>query len=143
MILISHRGNINGRNPERENTVSYIQEALDQGFNVEVDVWKIGSKFYLGHDSAQNGASIDFLSQNGIIAHCKNINALESCVNSNIHCFFHDTDDVVLTSKQLLWVYPGKSLGRYAYRSILVLPEIDEVPYCYGVCSDNILKYKK
>ena len=32
MILIAHRGNINGPNPERENTVSYIQEALDKGY---------------------------------------------------------------------------------------------------------------
>ena len=28
MILISHRGNTNGKNPQKENTVSYIQQAL-------------------------------------------------------------------------------------------------------------------
>ena len=28
MILIAHRGNTNGLNPERENTIDYINEAL-------------------------------------------------------------------------------------------------------------------
>ena len=30
MILIAHRGNTTGPNPARENTVAYIQEALDK-----------------------------------------------------------------------------------------------------------------
>ena len=38
MILISHRGNINGPNPEMENNPEYIQKALDLGYDVEVDV---------------------------------------------------------------------------------------------------------
>ena len=34
MILISHRGNLNGVNVKKENSVDYIEEALDQGFDV-------------------------------------------------------------------------------------------------------------
>ena len=34
MILISHRGNLTGKNPERENHPDYIKEALDLGFDV-------------------------------------------------------------------------------------------------------------
>ena len=30
MILISHRGNINGKIPELENNPKYLQEALDK-----------------------------------------------------------------------------------------------------------------
>ncbi len=41
MFLISHRGNISGKLPERENTVDYIQEALGLGYDVEVDVWMV------------------------------------------------------------------------------------------------------
>ena len=37
MILISHRGNINGCNFEKENTHEYIQQAIDAGFHVEID----------------------------------------------------------------------------------------------------------
>ena len=29
-ILIAHRGNTNGKQPEKENTVAYIKEALDK-----------------------------------------------------------------------------------------------------------------
>ena len=38
MILISHRGNINGRDEDRENHPEYIQEALDRGYDVEIDL---------------------------------------------------------------------------------------------------------
>ena len=50
MILISHRGNINGKNESLENSKSYIKRALDLGYDVEVDVWFNNKTFYLGHD---------------------------------------------------------------------------------------------
>jgi len=50
MILISHRGNVSGPNPKMENSPLFIQSALEQGFNVEIDVWYKDKKFYLGHD---------------------------------------------------------------------------------------------
>ena len=40
MILISHRGNTNGKNINRENTKSYIDEAIAKGFDVEIDICK-------------------------------------------------------------------------------------------------------
>ena len=39
MILISHRGNINGKKPNYENKPEYIWEALRKGYHCEVDVW--------------------------------------------------------------------------------------------------------
>ena len=39
MIFISHRGNLEGPNPERENNPDYISEALERVYSVEVDVW--------------------------------------------------------------------------------------------------------
>ena len=46
MILISHRGNTNGRNPEKENTVEYIEQALKKGHHCEIDICKFdGEKF--------------------------------------------------------------------------------------------------
>ena len=38
MILISHRGNLDGVNPDRENSPTYIKEAISSGFDVEIDV---------------------------------------------------------------------------------------------------------
>jgi hypothetical protein len=39
MKLISHRGNINGKIIERENSIDYVQETIDCGFDVEIDLW--------------------------------------------------------------------------------------------------------
>ena len=53
MIYISHRGNLNGINPKQENKPSYIFNALERSFDVEVDVWFVKGKFYLGHDEPE------------------------------------------------------------------------------------------
>jgi hypothetical protein len=47
MILISHRGNINGRIEGLENTPNYIQDAIKLGYDVEIDLWIIKNKFKL------------------------------------------------------------------------------------------------
>ena len=53
MIYISHRGNINGPNKKLENNPNYITDAINKGFDVEIDVNYKNSNFYLGHDKAQ------------------------------------------------------------------------------------------
>ena len=50
MLLISHRGNINGKFESYENEPNYIDKALSLGYDVEVDVWFVDDNFYLGHD---------------------------------------------------------------------------------------------
>jgi len=47
---ISHRGNIDGRIPNSENSPEYISLALSKGYEVEIDVWFVDGSFYLGHD---------------------------------------------------------------------------------------------
>ena len=37
MILIAHRGNVNGPNPELENTLEYINSAIDAGYECEIE----------------------------------------------------------------------------------------------------------
>ena len=53
MIFIAHRGNITEKNKLLENLPEYISEALKKGFNVEIDVWSINNKFFLGHNDPQ------------------------------------------------------------------------------------------
>ena len=50
MKLISHRGNIAGKNFELENRPDYISNAIKLGYDCEIDVWLIKNKIYLGHD---------------------------------------------------------------------------------------------
>ena len=39
MVLISHRGNLEGKNIELENDPTYIDSAIEKGFDVEIDLW--------------------------------------------------------------------------------------------------------
>lgn len=141
MFLISHRGNISGKLPERENTVDYIQEALGLGYDVEVDVWKTGNEFYLGHDGPETLIKLEFLRNDKLWCHAKNMDSLAAMMSESIHCFWHQTDDVTLTSRGYLWTYPGKPLTE---NSICVMPELNEQPIenSVGVCSDFIDNYR-
>ena len=47
MYLISHRGNINGIKKESENDPGYIDKAISNGFDVEVDVRYEDGQFFL------------------------------------------------------------------------------------------------
>jgi hypothetical protein len=142
LILISHRGNLNGKT-DRENQPEYINEAIDNGFDVEIDVWYIDNQFWLGHDNPQYKVSEGFLEHPKLWCHAKNIDALYVMnMNYHIHCFWHQEDDVTLTSKGYLWTYPGKQLTK---KSIMVVIDnsAPKLPEVTGVCSDYIGDYNE
>ena len=143
MILIAHRGNTTGPNPARENTVAYIQEALDKGYHCEIDICKWdGEKFWLGHDEPTEAVDREWLKDNNLWCHAKSYNALEAMVAMNIHCFFHRSDDYTLTLFGYMWAYPGKTGG---VKTIAVHPEKltpEEVEKFDGVCSDYVEKFR-
>lgn len=143
MILISHRGNLSGSNPERENTVAYINEAIVAGFEVEVDVWETDGSLFLGHDEPQHKIGIDWLlkRKNKLWVHCKNSAAVVKLIRTDLHIFWHEQDKLTLTSKNFIWVYPGH---QPVASSIAVMPEIndDVLENAIGICSDYIFKYK-
>ena len=142
MILISHRGNLNGPNEDRENSPYYIMEAIDEGYDVEVDLWWVDGKVYLGHDEPQYEVSDKWLGEriDKLWIHCKNVESLNWIRNTSLHYFWHEQDTLTLTSKNHMWVYPSKQpiIG-----SIAVMPEIhnDDISKCLGVCSDFIKRY--
>ena len=53
MKIISHRGNVRGAIPDRENRPSYIDCAIGNGYDVEIDVRLIAGQLWLGHDEPQ------------------------------------------------------------------------------------------
>ena len=138
MILIAHRGNINGPG-EYENGQKYCQEAIDDGYNVEIDVWYTDT-WWTGHDRPQYRVDPDFLLKKEVWCHAKNIEALKKLLELGAHCFFHQNDPVTLTSKQYIWTYPTQPLTE---KSICVLPELQkmDVDGCAGICSDYIVRY--
>lgn len=144
MILISHRGNINGRIEDAENRPDYIDDTIRLGYEVEVDVWVIEGTFHLGHDEPQYAVSLNWLYQrkNKLWIHCKNIEAVEWFNNllGTYNYFWHQEDTVTLTSKNYIWAYPGKQPIK---NSIAVMPELydDNIDECIGICSDFIQNY--
>jgi len=134
--LISHRGNIDGPYPEWENTPEYVLKALET-YDVAVDVWYIDG-FYLGSDYPSSFVTPDFIRTPGLWCHAKTIIALKALLTYDVHCFFHQNDDCTLTSKGYIWTCSGKQL---TCQSVAVLPELQDVSLCYGVCSDYISRY--
>ena len=57
MRLIAHRGNVNGPSAQ-ENHPDHIKEALNLGFEVEIDVWVIDGEVFYGHDGPQYKGTI-------------------------------------------------------------------------------------
>ena len=143
MIYISHRGNLKGRNAERENEPEYFDEAINAGFDVEIDMWLVDGRVYLGHDGPQDEVDNEWLVDrvDKLWIHCKNVELLNWIRSTILHYFWHEEDTLTLTSKQYMWVYPGKQpiIG-----SIAVMPEIhnENISKCIGVCSDYINNYK-
>ena len=145
MILISHRGNINGPIPESENNPKYIDNTICLGYEVEIDMWWVNNKIYLGHDKPQYGILQLWLNErvSKLWIHCKNVEAVvyfKEC-GYNVNYFWHEEDTLTLTSHNYLWVYPGKQPIK---NSIAVMPEInnDDISKCLGICSDKIKEYK-
>ena len=141
MIFISHRGNINGINKKYENNPTYIQLAINKGYNVEIDVW-YKNAFFLGHDRPQFKVSQKFLENKKFWCHAKNLEALEKLQKLKTKYFWHQEDDYTLTSNGYIWTYPGKKLSE---KSICVLPELNKkklLKSISGICSDFIERYK-
>ena len=141
MKLVSHRGNINGPNPQMENDPRYVENTLAKGFSVEVDVWSNGSDFFLGHDKPEHQVSELFLRHGSIWCHAKDINTFYKLIEIGAHCFSHDQDEVALTTKGYFWSTFGNQMTN---KSICVMPPLGkDIPnYVAGVCSDYIGRYK-
>jgi phenylalanyl-tRNA synthetase alpha subunit len=100
-------------------------------------VWDIFGSYFLGHDEPKYLVKKDFLKIDGLWCHAKNIQGLYSMLEDNIHCFWHQEDDVTLTSKGYMWTYPGKEL---TMNSIAVLPEEEIEVEVAGICSDYVVR---
>tara|TARA_R110002012_G_scaffold74074_4_gene188145 strand:+ start:9380 stop:9856 length:477 start_codon:yes stop_codon:yes gene_type:complete len=157
MLLIAHRGNIRGPDENKENHPDYLVAAIGAGYNVELDIWKVGESLALGHDSPQYEISKEFLtslaSSTTLWTHAKNIEALQymsELKNLNFtkqwNFFWHEKDSYTLTSEGYIWAYPGSILTQ---NSICVMPEAvkgfysqQQILACKGVCSDYVEAYK-
>lgn len=59
--IISHRGNLKGPYPHRENHPDYLEAALKAGFGIEFDVWFVNGQWALGHDEPLYAVTFSYL----------------------------------------------------------------------------------
>ena len=149
MKFISHRGNLYGPNTSEENSPTYIESTLKKGFDVEIDIWMIGSNLFTGHDQPIYKISEKFIQtySSQLWLHCKNLDSLRLS-QDNFNCFMHDRDDAVFTSKGYIWHHSNNikisSDVCLTARSILAYPGKaifkNSLPDIYGLCTDYILE---
>jgi hypothetical protein len=151
MLLISHRGNLNGPNPQKENSFNYILKALKShpDLEVEVDLWRIDNKWYLGHDKPEHRISFSrlLLSRKRLWFHCKNLEALSFCSGNYgdaVKAFWHEEDKYTLTTNRYIWTFPNQLTTKNSI--LVVLKKEDNLLYksriekneiqVRGICTD-------
>ena len=151
MKIISHRGNISGPDLKNENLPSYIDKALQQGLDVEIDLRKIKDKFFLGHDSPDYLVSLSWLEERkkNLWIHTKNFNAFEALLelNNNFIFFYYTSDPLILVSNGKIWCHQHEKIVN---PKNCVVPFLDKSSALgnkefnwYGVCTDYPLIFKK
>lgn len=145
MIIISHRGNIKGSVLDKENRPSYIDCAIQLGYEVEIDIRYIDNQFWIGHDVPQYLVNVEWINsrKSKLWLHCKNREAAIalSLLNDSYKYFCHEMENYVLTSTNHLWVH---DVNGYV-DNMCIIPLItdkdiehykNKIPY--AVCTDYV-----
>lgn len=142
MLIISHRGNLNGPDPSTENREETIEAAIARGLDCEIDVWAVDDVIWLGHDGPDRKTTLEFLTSHkkSLWVHCKNLAAL-IMLKDTFNCFFHDKDEYTLTSHGYIWGNIGSPMTS---QTIQVMPEKASASSneCLGVCTDYPSRYQ-
>lgn len=138
-IIISHLGNLNGRQPEHENTLAYLQAALKKGWHICADVVFQHGKFLLPSQKKLTPVPPAFFSNQKVWCRAHDPATIDALCYINVHTIPVSTADVVLTSAQFLWTLPPTTLTP---RSIAVFPEFADAAWIAenehaGICTNN------
>ena len=144
MKLISHRGNIRGPVPDKENRPSYIDCAIGNGYDVEIDVNYVNGELWLGHDEPQYKVTHTWIQERSqyLWLHCKDFESAKECWKYQAFC--HSGDPFVYTSTAQIWLH-GENDNLYTLDDMTIIPVISKqesisfntangVPF--GVCTD-------
>lgn len=136
MRIISHRGRLKG-DEGLDNNPTQIEKCISLGYDVEID---LNSDLFLGHDVPEFKINKEWLFdlKYSLWIHCKDLSALDFCLQNNLHCFYHETDKVTLTSKGYIWTFPQESYKIYNNQVILDFSETPKKYDCYAMCLDYI-----
>lgn len=127
MKIISHRGNIRGPVPDKENRPSYIDCAIGNGYEVEVDLRCIDGELWLGHDNPQYKIDNAWMDKRKeyLWIHCKNLQAAKECQKNNYNSFCHSQDPFVYTSDGKIWIHNDHTNLTF-FDDTIIVPVIDK-----------------
>ena len=142
MRIISHRGNIRGSVPGKENRPSYIDCSIGSGYDVEIDVHYSEGSLWTGHDQPQYRIDHTWLEKRKayLWIHCKNLRAAMECQKYQAFC--HTQDDFIYTTTGKLWLH---DLHQTIDRNVIIplmdrqaiesfKSQTNQIPY--GICTD-------
>ena len=139
MKIISHRGNVRGPIPDKENRPSYIDCAIGNGYDVEIDLRIIDGELWLGHDVPQYKVEHSWLQprKEYLWIHCKDLAAAKECWAYQSFC--HMGDPYTYTSTGKIWLH---DLSMKIDNNVII-PLIDDIDYSpmngdpYAICTDH------
>lgn len=142
-IIISHLGNTNGRKPELENTLPYVQKALKKGWHVCIDVVFHQDAFLLPFDGGFHVAPPGLLSKQRVWCRAHDPETVDALCNIGAHCFLNSENFMSLTSSQFIWTLAPHPL---VPRAIAVFPEDANASWLEnfepaGLCSNAPMRY--
>jgi len=142
-IIISHLGNINGRQEDKENTLPYVQKALKAGWHVCVDIVFHQGSFLMPFKGGFHLAPPAMLSKQRVWCRAHDAETVDALCNINAHCFLNSESFMSLTSAQFIWTLPPHDL---VARSIAMLPETGYADWLTkfepaGLCSNEPVRY--
>jgi hypothetical protein len=154
MKVIAHRANLDGPNPQTENTVKAIKECLDFGYDVEIDAQAMdGHNVLIGHDEKTERLNLlEFPKHSeNLWFHAKNIEVAMDLITKKLlysyryDIFMHDKDECVFTHNNFMWQYPTHKTMKGRNVLVSVMPEWNfkgptdffELFDYYAVCTDH------
>ena len=149
MIYIAHRGNLFGARPDLENAPSYLADALQQGYHVELDVRLEHDGWRLGHDEGQHPINWQWLQRGGLWMHAKNPAAVRglAAVTPRLRWLWHVDEEYAFTSWGELWTLPNSDWSNVLPSSIVIYLgppcEAGLRRPCAGICSDWAAVWKQ
>jgi len=136
MKIISHRGNIRGPIPEKENRPTYIDCAIGNGYDVEIDVRLIDGQLWLGHDGPQYKVEHSWLQprKEYLWIHCKDLAAAKECCEYQSFC--HTSDPYTYTTTGKVWLHDLSMKVNDAIIPLIDDPIIYLAQKPYAICTD-------
>lgn len=142
-LRIAKRGNFCGAKPSRENTIDYLKEAINRGYCIECDIWydSKNDKFYLGHDKPEHVVYIEFLRDERIFVHAKDLITYSKLIKyKDVQCFYEYINYGYSIINDMIWFHKNQAnISNINEKSILHIDDWNKLnkPTIYGIYGDS------